>query len=107
MGYFLDQARLIKLFDREIDADEQRRCCRISVQPLTRLAASRFEHRLSDRKNQTCFFGHRNEVLRRHQSKLRMAPAYERFKSDQGAIVERDDRLIIDEKLISFARAAQ
>src|SRR5215510_15208219 len=92
---------------RKVHADRQRSFGSVDPLPALHLNAGFKEHPLADVNDGTCFLGHRYEPIRSDRAALGMLPPNQRLKTDKPASLEFDDRLILDEKLVSIDRATQ
>ncbi len=75
--------------------------------PAACLAAGLAQDELAQRNDQPGFLGQRNEVRRRDQSALRVAPAHQCLGGLQAVIGQTQARLVEDFQLADFQRLAQ
>ena len=75
--------------------------------PLGQLFARAPQNPHPDRNNQARVFSQRNEIDRAYKAALRMLPTNQRFKTRKLAIFQRNDRLVMNAKLLALEGAAQ
>ena len=102
-----DQIRLRDLLARKIDAHEQMTVRGRLPLPLTKLLASFLQNPKTDGNDKPGIFSQRNKVRWINKSTLGMLPANQRFESGKRAVIERNDRLIVDAELFAIERAPQ
>ena len=66
-----------------------------------------FKNPQTDRNDQAGIFGERNEIRWIDEAALGMLPANQRFKAGELAVLERNDRLVVNAELFAIERAAQ
>jgi hypothetical protein len=72
-----------------------------------RLPAGLAQHPAADRHDQAGLLGERDELERRHEPALGVVPAHERLDAGDPAVVELDDRLVVELELAVLERALQ
>jgi hypothetical protein len=102
MRNVFDKVWLIKLLDREIDANKQWSVSLVKVLPGFCLPARSLQNALTDLQYLSTLLSHRNKILWWNQAKLGMTPTYEHFKADKQSGLERNNRLIIYKQLIAL-----
>ena len=75
--------------------------------PARELAAGLAQHPAPERHDQPALLGDRDERAREHDPLLRVAPAHQRLDGDDPALVEVDERLVVELELVVVERAAQ
>src|SRR5580765_6509006 len=92
---------------RDIDTDNKIFPAGRDLLPASKLFA-RFS-KYPDRywRDQSGFFCDRNKSVWRDEADIGMMPAKQGFKTDEVAVLKRDDRLVVKPQLVSFDRVAQ
>ena len=75
--------------------------------PARELAAGLAQHPAPERDDQPALLGDGDERAREHDALARVAPAHERLDGDDAALVEVDERLVVELELVALERAAQ
>ena len=78
-----------------------------AVAPRDALLGGGLQHPFAERVDQARFLGERNEHLRRHVAVLGIVPAQQRLGADDRAVVDADDRLVVQLEHAVLQRAAQ
>jgi hypothetical protein len=95
----------MELLGRQIDGDPHGR--HAGPQPRADLPAGALQHPASGGTDQPRFFQGGNELARRHQAPLGMAPAQQRFDPRDVTAAEAHLRLEVQEELVPLERAPQ
>jgi hypothetical protein len=75
--------------------------------PTRDLAAGLLEHPRSEREDQTTVLGELDELGGGEDSPLGVVPPDERLGSDDAVITYRDDRLVVEPKLVPIDGSSQ
>ncbi len=59
-------------------------------------------HQIGDRQDQAALFGQGDEGVRWHQHAVGLLPAHQRFGTDTGTAIERNDRLVVHDELAAL-----
>ena len=95
--HLVDEIGLPELAGADVDGEAQLAGARV-VRPVLEPRTGGFQHPLADRQNQSGFLGQRDELGRRNQAALGMAPAQQRLGADDAAGAV-DLRLVIENEL--------
>ena len=87
LGHQLGQVLVTELHGRQVDGHLLQRQARL--QPDAHLLRRGAQHPFTNRQDQTTFFGHRNELGRRHRAQHRVLPAQQGLHADQLVVVQR------------------
>ena len=93
------EARVEHLAVRHIHADRQLSARRRHRHPLLQLPAGLAEHPHAEIRDDRLLFRDRNEQARADGAQLGVHPARERLEALDGAVVEREDRLVVQRDL--------
>ena len=85
----LHQVAALELHRRQIDRDADR------LGPARGLRAGGAQHPLAERDDQAGLLGERDELAGRDQAALRMVPAHQRLEAADPAVLEANDRLVV------------
>ena len=102
-----DETRVLQLDTGDVHVDADRWLAGASELPRPRLTAGLAEDELADWDHQPGPFGDRDELSRRDDSALRMNPADQSLHRDEGPVRQGHDRLVFEDELATFDRAAQ
>ena len=89
-----EEARLLDLAARYVDAHEQRRGDDSGPLPGHDPLAGFAEDPSADRQDRAVLLGDLDELARRYEAAARVLPANERLESGDASRLERDDRLV-------------
>ena len=82
----------------DVHADTERRVAALA--PDRCLTACRIEDMTAEREDEPGLLGERDEVARKHEPAIRVLPTHERLDTDDAAVLQRDDRLVVDVELV-------
>ncbi len=99
LGDVPDQVGVLELAHRDVHAHAQP-AERGAVLPLGGLPGGLLEHPAPDRHDQAGLLGQRDEVERRHQAALGVAPPEQRLEADDLLRRDVDDRLVVQLQLL-------
>ena len=91
----------------DVDAAEQRLVEREIGLPALEFGGGRFDGVAAERRDQAGLFGEGDELARRKQAALGMAPAHQGFETRDRAVFEAHDGLIVHLDLVAIERGAQ
>ena len=79
----------------------------LAGRPLGELAAGLVQDERVDPGDQPMLLGEGDEIIRRHDPALWMAPAHQRLDADQRSVLQGEERLVQNEQLRALDRTAQ
>ncbi len=91
----------------QIDVDAQRAVVAVLPLPVAGLPHRLLEHPAAQRHDQPGVLGERDEAVRAEHAVLRVQPAHQRLRAVHLAVVEPDQRLVLDEELAPVQRGGQ
>src|SRR5438093_4184074 len=103
----IHEAGLRYLFTRKIHAHEKRSIRRRIELPLPELLASSLQSPHANGHNHAGFFRQRNEIAWIDKASIRMLPADQGLKPGKLSVIERNNRLVVETKLLAIQSAAQ
>src|SRR2546422_3835034 len=112
-GFFQSLADIIyetglrHLFTRKVHAHEKGSVRRRMELPLSELLASSLQSPHANGHNHAGFFRQRNEIAWIDKASIRMLPADQGLEPGKLSVIERNNRLVVETKLLAIQSAAQ
>src|SRR4029079_15728031 len=94
------EPRGVRMAGGDVHAQVEGACGRLGRAPGGELVARLLEHPAAERDDEPALLRDRDEVVRRHDAAGRVRPPEERLGPDDGAGLQVDDRLVVEDELL-------
>ena len=98
------EAAVLQLERRDVHAHPRRRA-RGQPLPHVRLPAGLLDHPAPHRDDEARLLRDGDELRRRHEAAIRVAPAQQRLRTDHPPGADGEDRLVVEDELVPFERS--